>query len=1376
MLFKSLKIGSAAAAVCVAGASLSAFAERTVSITSIYPATREIALAFGGTAEAEEAVMIAYGDKDYGTDFAAWPCRRQLGTVAADATSATFTIPTGWAVDPGGKYFRIFTGMATVLPYDSEVEYIKGTGTGSNGAYILTGVKPLCTDKVEFDIKPAVVNQTQCIFCARSGTSDSSTMTCFAMNNATFRFDRISSSAATSGTISTGKRYSATADYGTGAVNIKCDGADFFSKTMSTTTFTVGGPIALFSSYSGYTASSGTYSGWGNGGTYNLYRFKLAGADGTVKLDLVPVIKDGVAYLYDKKSGNLLGKSGGSGTFGHGIVMSDGVSLAASGVSEAVFAGRTISLAAFDAETGAVTLKFSGVALSAQQTLVVAFGSKDCGEDLASWDANKRFLLGTVAADATSGTYTLPPPANATGTFFRLFLVDGATVDDAYDEEVAWIQPETLGAYMNTGFVPSQNPKAEFKMNMDGKSYSDTWAYVLRANTGWPSQIQLGVNGSGQINNTRVGNITFKAVSTTADHVITLSYQYSDRSSNSIKIDGTLATPTTNWNNYNQNQTVKPANPLFLWSNHTGDGNFAAVKIYYMKWMNTSGTVEANFIPVKKDGEYCLYNKNNSTLIHNAGAEGTAFKGGTIVGYPELTPSGGQSASAAKKSGTVEITEFDSATFNATLTWTAPGAAATVWMVYKALEDGEEPEDVTLDDWDAGYKLGDITATSTGGTFTVGNLPTSGRSAMRFVVAPADATSGDIAPLMYSAAMLYEVEEGVPILDMANCVITASGDTATVAWALAKAGTDAPDVKATFSAEGVEHNAVLAEDRTTGSSGTATVSGLWSKGAITATLYAENSVGVSTPVVVTLGATGVASIPSAPVLEPDTSLKQIAASGTVGLGSGTTVAWLEYGATTAYGTKIGLPLGEGGAWTATIPFDDVLWTAGKAYVRVTASNEVTGVFGTMAWQNEALANTTFAKSVRTMELTGLDETAGTATLAFGGDAAAAQTFVVAWGDQDYGANLDDWPYAQHAAIGTVAADATSGTFTLPTEALVSGNCYRFFLGDGIIEGAEWIQPAELGAYITTNFKPSQKPQAETKLNLDNQSYSTSWVTLLDVGTSWANGVFLYANASGRIGGRRAGYADFGPFSTSEDLLVGLNWNSTSAIIVNGKSYYHNNFNQSVSLVPQERLSFWRRISDDYGYAKYRFYESKWWNSSKTTLEAHFIPVKRNGEYCLYDLVNKTFAVNCGEEGTSFTGGGYDYVNAICFANVQTAATGARLAGEIKLAALDYGTFDATLAWPALPAASTLWVVFSGRSPGEDPGAFNLADWDECVKLDDIAVGSEGGTYNLGDPSGTKRATMRFIIATAGSTAEDITPLNVSGAYRFKKEGLSVFIR
>ncbi len=1373
MLFKSLKIGSAAAAVCIAGASLSAFAERTVSIESVDPTTREIALAFGGTAAAEEAVMIAYGDKDYGTDFAAWPYRRQLGTIAADATGATFTIPTGWDVDPGGKTIRIFTGAATILPYDSEVEYIQGTGTGSNGAYIYTGVTPLCTDKVEFEIMPRTVSGNQSIFCARSGMSDNSTFTCFTIGS-TFRFDRIASGAATSGAISTGKRYAATADYGTGAVNIKCDGVDFYTGTMPTTSFTVGGPLVLFSSYNTYTASTEAYATWNNGGTYNLYRFKLAGADGTVKLDLVPVIKDGVAYLYDKKSGELLGKSGGTGAFGHGIVMSDGVSLAASGVSEAV-AGRMISLTAFDAETGVVSLKFSGVSLSPAQTLVVAFGSKDCGEDLASWDANKRFLLGTVEADATSGTYTLPAPAIATGTFFRLFLVDNATVDDAYDEEVAWIQPETLGAYMNTGYKPPAAALMEMKINLNNLTYAEE-VDIFRAKgsqNGFRLRIKADLSQF-HVYRAASGNAYFNSAGKTIDQTLTMNYKQAASNTKLFTVNGT----GYGSNNFNWGGTAAATEPLLIWTND-GTSSFSCPKLYYMKWKNSSSAVQADFIPVVKDGEYCLYDKVGKTLIHNAGAEGTAFMGGAVVGYPALTPSGAQSASAAKKSGTVGITEFDNSTFNATLTWTAPGKAASVWMVYKVLEDGEEPEDVALDDWDAGVKLGDITATSTGGTFTVGNLPTSGRSSMRFVVAPADATPGDIAPLMYSAAMLYEVEEGVPILDMENCAITASGDTATVAWALAKAGTDAPDVKATFSAEGVEHNAVLAEDRATGSSGTATVPGLWSKGAITATLYAENSVGMSTPVVVTLGATGAASIPSAPVLAPDTSLKQIAASGTVGLGSGTTVAWLEYGATTAYGTKIGLTLGEEGAWTATIPFDDVLWAAGKACVRVTASNEVTGVFGTMAWQNEAAANTTFAPSARTLELTGLDETAGTATLAFGGDAAAAQTLVVAWGDQDYGANLDDWPYAQHAAIGTVAADATSGTFTLPAEALVSGNCYRFFLGDGIIEGAEWIQPAVEGAYMNTDFMPTAGSTMHAKVNFDSQTYSE------EVDFYHAGGYRLRITADRKfhVFMPNNGNDSFGEFPAAEDLSLSMRYvkggGAVKVFNVNGTGYGSNNFNWNGSGYVVKDATVPLYIFSSYGgaggYSKLKLYGMSWTNSSNNAI-ANFIPAKTGGEYCLYDTVGKKILRNAGAEGTSFTGGGYDYVNAICFANVQTAASGARFAGSIELAALDYGTFDATLAWPALPAASTLWVVYSDKSPGEDPGAFNLADWDECVKLDDIAAGSEGGTYNLGDPSGTKRATMRFIIATAGSTAEDITPLNVSGAYRFKKEGLSVFIR
>ena len=380
----------------------------------------------------------------------------------------------------------------------------------------------------------------------------------------------------------------------------------------------------------------------------------------------------------------------------------------------------------------------------------------------------------------------------------------------------------------------------------------------------------------------------------------------------------------------------------------------------------------------------------------------------------------------------------------------------------------------------------------------------------------------------------------------------------------------------------------------------------------------------------------------------------------------------------------------------------------------------------------------------------------------------------------------------------------SGAFTLSAEAHVSGNYYRFFLGDGIVEGLEWIQPAVEGAYIRTDYTPNKTDMAEFKFNMDSQTYSPDgYRTIIVAGSGWSRTVRTGVNSAGWMDNVRVGtirFAERGKtgFSSTEDHVVKLNWFSTSTspkgntsqcFTIDGKngdsvyyeytdgsiknSYntYNNTFNGANS-----PLKIWANDNGE-SPSMVKLYYMRWTTSNGTTLTVNYIPVKRNGEYCLYDLVNKTFAANCGEEGTSFTGKSYEnYVNATRFVNVQTAATDARLAGEIELTALDYGTFDATLAWPALPSASTLWVVFSGRSPGEDPGAFNLADWDECVKLDDIAAGSEGGTYKLGDPSGKKRSSMRFIIATAGSTAEDIVPLNVSRAYRFKKEGLSVYIR
>ncbi len=295
-----------------------------------------------------------------------------------------------------------------------------------------------------------------------------------------------------------------------------------------------------------------------------------------------------------------------------------------------------MSVTGFNLETGEITLGFAD--MDGALDLVVAWDTSDHGATLTSWPSGKSIILGTVAAGTTTATFTLPDEVQTVGTYYRLFLGDSAT--KPYDEEVAWIQPTALGAYITTSFKPSANPKAEFKMNMDGQTYS-SWARVFRSAAGWPNNLQLSVNSSGQIQNTRVGVIEFNAVNKTADHVITLSYQYSDRST-AIKIDGTAATPSSGvWNNYNQNNTVTPQQPITLWADADG-ANLSAVKLYYMKWMNTSGTVQANFIPVKKDGEYCLYDKVNKTLATNSGAEGTSFKGGAKTAYGPVTFADGQ--------------------------------------------------------------------------------------------------------------------------------------------------------------------------------------------------------------------------------------------------------------------------------------------------------------------------------------------------------------------------------------------------------------------------------------------------------------------------------------------------------------------------------------------------------------------------------------------------------------------------------------------------------------------------------------------------------------------------------------------------------------
>ena len=808
-----------------------------------------------------------------------------------------------------------------------------------------------------------------------------------------------------------------------------------------------------------------------------------------------------------------------------------------------------MSVTGFDPVTGEITLGFEN--MDGALDVVVAWDSSDHGATLASWPSGKSVILGTVAAGATTGTFTLPAEVLNVGTHYRLFLGGGA--DTVYDQEVRWIRPTALGAYIKTDYKPTAGSTMYARINLNSRTYSAEPDFYQAS-----GNYRIGISTAGTSFHVYMpgnGNDTFGTYSASSD--LKISMHYVKGTSNVFFVNGAgKASNNFNWGgNYN---VTDSSNPLYIFSNYGGTDRYSRPILYSMSWTNSSNKVAADFIPVKKGSEYGLYDKVVKKLYRNAGTQAFECTDSTVVSLGPVTFADGQMAA--------------------------------------------------------------------------------------------------------SDAQQYH---GATVLDKANCSITQNGSTATINWALTQPGGASAEIVAVYQTGGSYVTNVIASGAVAGDTGSYTQNDLWATGAFTITLFARSGQYESETVVKNCSATTVASVPSTPALSADETLHQIAASGTVTLGSGTTVVWLDYGATASYGKKIDLTLNEG-AWTATIPYDDVLWNAGVVYLRVTASNEVTGVFGSSKYQNSATTNTTFATAGRTVTQGKLNSKTGEVPLTFGGGAMAAQVLVVAWGDRDYGDDLASWPSANRKVIDTVAADATTGTYTLPAEALALGTYYRFFLGDSAIvpydEEVAWIQPTALGAYITTSFKPTANPKAEFKMNMDGQTYS-SWARVFRSAANWPNNLQLSVNSSGQIQNTRCGEIDFKAVNKTADHVITLSYqysDRSTAIKIDGtaatpSSGVWNNYNQNYTVTPQQPITLWAD-ADGANPSAVKLYYMKWMNTSGT-VQANFIPVKKDGEYCLYDKVNKTLATNSGAEGTSFKGGEKVGYSPVTFTTVQTAASG-----------------------------------------------------------------------------------------------------------------------
>ena len=143
-----------------------------------------------------------------------------------------------------------------------------------------------------------------------------------------------------------------------------------------------------------------------------------------------------------------------------------------------------------------------------------------------------------------------------------------------------------------------------------------------------------------------------------------------------------------------------------------------------------------------------------------------------------------------------------------------------------------------------------------------------------------------------------------------------------------------------------------------------------------------------------------------------------------------------------------------------------------------------------------------------------------------------------------------------------------------------------FLGAGAVVGdydheAEWIQPAVLGAYVATDFVPAQFPTAEMRINMDSKDYydvqgNDLWSTVVWNADGWPSRISTEVNSKGQIRNVRIGMLRFGPYGTSDDLVIKLTYAFASyhqAITVNGVAPakpiegVYNNYNQNYTVHP-----------------------------------------------------------------------------------------------------------------------------------------------------------------------------------------------------------------
>ncbi len=410
------------------------------------------------------SLYAVHGAVDHGSDMDAWDAVDSVATVPASESEQTFTYT---IVRPHDALYRFMLASFTP-PFKKQLAFLKSTGKSTGSQHFILGDRCPNQDwRVVADVK-LTLGGTYGYWGARKAAGNLS-FVCLCQGGTTLRFDTDGGRPTYNATDR--RRYQI--DQSNQGAYLAWDGGSD-NVAVSDASFTSPCPMGLFAVNTDGSATALSR------GLMTLYSFRVwtnRTDSASLIYDLVPCVKnDDTVTLYNRVDGSFLSPVG---TFEYDeadVVAPTVGDLTIVACSDLLPADKRILSSSISRRNGVLTGRVVVTTGFEANTVVVAYGPTDEGDNLAHWE--NCAILGNVAPDATTFSAALPFEWSDSVRYARFFTVPQS--DSLGDK----LLKSSGTQYIVTDYTATSNTMVEARVVfLDTSSTAALWSGRASANS-----------------------------------------------------------------------------------------------------------------------------------------------------------------------------------------------------------------------------------------------------------------------------------------------------------------------------------------------------------------------------------------------------------------------------------------------------------------------------------------------------------------------------------------------------------------------------------------------------------------------------------------------------------------------------------------------------------------------------------------------------------------------------------------------------------------------------------------------------------------------------------------------------------------------------